>query len=131
MDDKSREVESAACEREAVARDGYLEVHVRPETHAGGKQAAIELVASRCARCDARRVLVVCTDRESPRDENEAYWAGEATASRLGAVRTAVLVTARPITSLDDFAAQVARDRGADFRFFANRDDAVHWLTQP
>jgi hypothetical protein len=112
-----------------IPRDGYLEVHVRPDPgQPASKQVAVETVAAQCKARGAQRVLIVCEDPHPIFNKIDAYWVGEAIAIRLAGVRAAVYVPDRPIADLEDFTGQVARSRGAEFRFFADHDAALRWL---
>ena len=112
-----------------IPQDGYLEVHVRPDPgQPASKQVAVEMVAAQAKAHDANRVLIVCEDPHPIFNKIDAYWVGEAIAAKLQGVRAAVFVPDRPIADLEDFTGQVARSRGAEFRFFSDRDTALRWL---
>ena len=112
-----------------IPRDGYLEVHVRPDPgQPASKQVAVEMVAVQARAHAASRVLIVCEDPNPIFNKIDAYWVGETIATKLRDVRAAVYVPDRPIADLEDFTGQVARSRGAEFRFFADHDTALRWL---
>ena len=127
MDQRTRE-EQLARPHVAYEREGFLEVHVKPSAlQPAGKPGAVDAIAAHAARHGATRVLVVCEDPDTVHDRIEAYWLGDAIASKLHDVRTAVLVD-RPVDALEDFTVQIARDRGADLRFFPEEAAAIRWL---
>jgi hypothetical protein len=112
-----------------VAHADFLEVRISVQrTCPKHREGCVELLAPIVRARGATRVLVVCLDPMDTIDRVEAYWTGEAIARLLRGVRIAIAVQQRPVAYLEDFAANIARERGADVRYFDDPVIAARWL---
>lgn len=112
-----------------VAHPDHLEVRISVQrTCPQHREGCVELLAPIVRARNAARVLVVCLDPMDTIDRVEAYWTGEAIARLLVGVRLAIAVQHRPVAYLEDFAANIARERGADVRYFDDPEIARRWL---
>jgi hypothetical protein len=114
-----------------VSHPDYLEVRLSVQrTCPKSREGCVELLAPIVRARNATRVLVVCVDPMDTIDRVEAYWTGEAIARLLMGVRIAIAVQHRPVAYLEDFAANIARERGADVRYFDDPAIALRWLRE-
>ncbi len=124
---------SASHKLDVSERDGYLELVVHPETlEVMGKTDLVTLIAPVVRETGSTRLLVVCEVPEVHLSGGfEAYKLGESLGRALTDVRTAIVIPGRPIEPLEDFAAHVAEQHGADVHYFTELDGATRWLLDP
>ena len=112
-----------------ISHPDHLEVRLSVRrTCPRHREGCVALIAPVVRAHHASRLLVVCMDPEDTIDRVEAYWTGEAIARLLAGVRVAIAIVHRPVAYLEDFAASIARDRGADVRYFDDAAMATRWL---
>lgn len=110
---------------EFVARPGYLEALITGLASLEGAYAVLAQTETELAKRDAHRVLLNCLGvlgQTAPYDHQQL---GHALARHLGHARCALVTVPTKLLGVMGAAAQGA---GADYRAFADVDEAVAWL---
>lgn len=124
---------SAESPLDVTDRDGYLELVIHRETLAEmGKADIVTLITPVIRVKGTTRLLVICEAPEVHLGGGfEAWKLGDSLGRSLTDVRTAIVIPGRPIEPLEDFAAHVAEQHGADVHYFTELDGATRWLLDP
>ncbi len=89
-------------------------------------ESSIKEIGIEAEKRKTKRILFDLCGLSSPLSEMDRFYAGELIASFLGKYKIAGFAQAEKINR---FAENVAVNRGAQFRMFANEPKAIEWLT--
>ena len=88
-------------------------------------ETSVKEIGIEAEKLKAKRILLNLRDLSSPLSEMNRFYAGELLASVLGKYKIAGFAQTEKINR---FGENVAVNRGARFKMFANEPDAIDWL---